>query len=110
MALESTLSQTGATLTRIKQPTGILGAGRATSPGLNRIPLEQDTEEDTDPQPFGSSDNQDTAKRCYACGRDQLDTFAAGKTWTVRALRKWLATRMTASEAIAVTAEFVRKL
>ncbi len=82
---------------------GIFDAG----PGHNRLPGPA-AEPDTDPEPFGSNDNQDTAKRCYACGRDQADTFDAGRTWTVRQLRKWLAKRMTASEAIAVTSAFVR--
>lgn len=65
-------------------------------------------EPDTDPEPFALA--EETPRRCYACGRDDTDTFQSGKTWTIRALRKWLATRMTASEAIAVTAEFVRRI
>lgn len=78
---------------------------------INRLPKQDQPEPDTDPEPFGqSSDSADTAKRCYQCGRDQGDTFEAGKTWTVRALRKWLHTRMTASEAIAVCQAFVKEM
>jgi len=72
---------------------------------INRLPPGQD-EPDTDPEPFGKE--VITAKRCYQCGRDQADTFEAGKTWTIKAMRKWLHTRMTGSEAIAVMQAFVR--
>lgn len=66
--------------------------------------------DDTNPEPFGPPIDEITKPRCYICGREQSDSFENGKSWTIRALRKWLATRMSASEAIAVSAAFVRSI
>lgn len=66
--------------------------------------------EDTDPELFGPVVEDVTRPCCYICGREQSDSFANGKSWTIRQLRRWLATRMPAGEAIAVTNAFLRQL
>lgn len=70
-------------------------------------PLPVIEDHDTDPELFKRSP-EDTKKFCVFCGSSPPGSFDDGVTHTVRELRKWLATRMTASEAIAVTSAFVR--
>lgn len=66
-------------------------------------------DKDTDPELFKKSPGQNTPVVCSLCGTHrEAGTYEDGKTFVVRRLRKWLATKMPAGEAIAIVTRFVR--
>ena len=75
------------------------------------LPTTEQPDSDTEPEPFGTRptlSESPTAPRCAWCGQDT--GFNAGRDYTVKELRKWLAQSMSGTEAINVAEKFRRWL